>query len=163
MVYSRLHLYYGNVGSKGLREGHFDFNSKDHSHIKHYNQALSIVKEQMRRRNGRMQIKIGSPSITQSEEQASEFINLAAKNIKGSYGLIEITSCMHGNIKFSRGSRLEGYEEYQREELLEKITSLGFVFEPCNLAKYIAENNRRAFGDKIDIWRIIDKQLTFDR
>ncbi len=157
MAYSKLHLYFGNVPSDGVREGHLDLHSKDLGKIEHYKEALGVVQKYLKMDFfGSIPVAIGSPSLFKSEEHANQFIESTAKSFAGSYGLYEIRICMHGKIGFDKYLRMQGWNESQKGELIEKIKSIQFDFEPDEYLR-----NMKPIPEAVSIDDMLMHQITF--
>jgi hypothetical protein len=83
--------------------------------------------------------------FARSEEEAKIVIDYSEKNIPGAEGIIELCGCNKEFLTFWRRIRFDGWQELQRDTLLENLKNSGHV---APYAKRVVENDKNFFSEK---------------
>jgi hypothetical protein len=129
VMHAEFTLYFGMCDDhSGYGEGHFDSKGNEYS-IRRYNAALVVVQQRMKgaSEGWKHAIKFGYEHFVENDQEATALIEHAQKNIRGAYGVIELTDACHGMIRFFRKIRFEGVGSDQKESLIVKLKESGFA------------------------------------
>jgi hypothetical protein len=124
---ARLKLFEGNCPNDGVREGRFDYSSKENREILRINHAQEVVKKYLeywlKDNDFWVQVVSFRDPLVNSESDARMLISHAATVWPGSYENLILYSSMHGRIIFTRYINFPGAVENQKTQLLDLIKS----------------------------------------
>jgi len=128
--YAELTLYfaYTSTYSGDLGTGNFFPNDKSPFAV---NRRL-IAMDHIHRAMDSGLLKYGVEGCLWDEGKAAALIQYAERRIPGTQGIIELSDCLHGAVRFYRKIRFLDFTEGREEELLRKIRKSRMKFQRCS-------------------------------
>lgn len=123
--YAKLTLYFGLCDSDGCLEEKYYLPKNDWDFSRRYIKAFSVVERNL---NSKMfgNIQVGRNPLIRSEDDAKKAIEFYSKTIPQMSELTELVDCGHGQIRFFRRLKFNGWAKKNEKELIKELREFNY-------------------------------------